>query len=426
MRRLSIFTTIAVLLGLSGLAFGAFFYARLPKTLTLAVGPPGLTTHRYAEALVVAGDEARERIRLKVITTKGAAESAQLLETGKADLAIVRSDYPLPANGQSLLVTAKRLVVVMAPQLRRGGIQKLADLKGKRIAVTRLTDPNVPLVKKLLEVAEIGDGEATLIECEIADLPELMGTGKVDAAISIVVPASRSVADIMPQLARRLPNGIRFVPLKEAEAIANRLIGVETAELPAGIFGAGRPLEEVDTVAISYRIMARASMSDDLAGRIAKSVFELRTRVARRERTAFTAAAPDASSGARLPAHPGAVAYFEGETKSMFERYGESALTVLWGVSILGSALTGFFAWARGRRRHEGPQLLDEIAALTGAARQAAPGELVDIETRMDQIVTDLARLKSVNDISSDVIESAALALDHFRSVAETARSRAA
>jgi hypothetical protein len=44
----------------------------------------------------------------------------------------------------------------------------------------------------------------------------------------------------------------------------------------------------------------------------------------------------------------------------------------------------------------------------------------------MDQIVTDLARLKSVNDISSDVIESAALALDHFRSVAETARSRIA
>jgi TRAP transporter TAXI family solute receptor len=426
MRSRTIFTVVAVLLGLSGLVFGAVFVSRLPRTLTLAVGPAGFATHRYAEALADAGREAKDRIQLKIVTTDGAGDSARLLETGKADLAIIRSDYQLPTNGQTLIVNTKRLVVVIAPQLRRGGIQKLGDLKGKRIAVARLTDPNVPLVRKMLAVADIGENDATLIECELADLPELFGAGRIDAAIAIIVPGQRSAADVMPKIAARLPNGLRFVPLEEAEAIANRIIGVETAELAIGTFGAGRPKEEVATVAISYRTMARASMSDVLAGQVAKSLFDLRTRVSRKVPIAFTAEAPDASTGARIPVHPGAAAFFEGESKTLYERYGEVILTALWGLSILGSGLTALIAWAMRNRQRDGALLLDEIARLTTAARDGPVGDLHGIETRMDQIVTELTRAGSSGQASSGVIESASLALDHFRSVVESARNRPA
>jgi TRAP transporter TAXI family solute receptor len=422
MRRPSFLPVLAVILALIGVSFGVYFISRLPRTLTLAVGPAGLETHRYAEALAQAGIDARDRIRLRIVTTEGAEASARMMESGKVDLAIIRSDYDLPANGQSILVNTRRVVVVMAPQRARGGIRKFDDLKGKRIAVVKVTDPNMPLVRRMLAVADIGEKDATLVEAELQDLPELLGTGKVDAAIAIVVPSAPGFTALVPEIAKRLPGGLRIVPLDEAQAIANRVNGVEIAEIPAGAFGAKRPAEEVATVAITYRTVARATMSEDLAGSVAKSLYDLRTRLNRTIPIAFTAEPPDGKAGARLPVHPGAMAYFDGESKTFYERYGEMLFTGMWGASIIDSGLFAFIAWAGRKRQGEGSKLVDEIVTLTSAARSASQEELRIIEIQGDAIVASLAQLRRDGDISDALIESAALALDHFRSVVESVR----
>lgn len=426
MRRQQILTLIALALASLGIGFGLYQYSQLPTTLTLAVGPAGRETHRYAEAVAQAGIDAREPVRLKVVVTGGANESARLMESGKVDLAIIRSDYDLPNNAQSILVNTKRFVVVMAPQRARSSIQRFTDLKGKRIAVARLTDPNLPLVRRMLAVADIGENDATLIEADLAELPELLGTGKVDAAIAVVVPSSPVFTALVPEIARRLPGGLRIVPLDEAQAIANRITGVEIAEIPVGAFGAKRPAEEISTVAISYRTVARASMSDELAGRAAQSLYGLRARLTRIIPIAFTAEPPDGTEGAKLPVHPGAMAYFEGETKTFYERYGEILFTGLWGATILGSGLAGFLAWV-GRRRHsETTRLIEEVATLTATARAAGTAdEIAAIEARADAIVADVAAGGHQGDVSSEALEAFGLALEHLRSAIEQARARA-
>lgn len=423
MGRRNFFTAIAVVLGLACLALGAVFIARMPRTLALAAGPAGLETHRYAEALARASLETRDSIRYRIVVTSGAEESARLLEQDKVSLAIIRSDFELPENGQTLLVNARRMVVVMASQARRN-VQKFADLKGKRVAVVRLTDPNLPLVRKLLAVADIAEADVTLTEVDFAELPELLGTGKVDAAIVIAVPSSPATAEAISRIVKRLPGGLRFIPLAEAEAMASRIIGAETAELPAGSFGAGRPQEEIDTVAVTYRTMARATMPNEVAGQVAQSLYDLRTRMSRQFPVAFTAEPPDAKTGARIPVHPGATAYFDGEATTFIERYGELTLTVLWGCTLLGSAVSGLLAWFHRKRHDEGGQLLEEIAALTTQVRKSAGGVSREIEVRIDQIVTELSRLRVRGLVTENVMESATLALDHFRSVAEAARGR--
>jgi hypothetical protein len=316
--------------------------------------------------------------------------------------------------------------VVVAPQLRRGGVQKLADLRGKRLAVARMADANLPLVRRMLAVAEIGEADVTLIEADLAELPEILGAGRADAAIAIVVPSSQAAAELVPQIAKRLPGGMRFVPLTEAEAIANRIIGVETAELPAGVFGAGRPQEETATIAISYRTMARADMSDATAEQVAKSLYDMRTRLVRQAPAAFGMEQPDATTGARLPVHPGAEAYFEGETQTFMERYGEVLLTVVWGLSLLGSALTAALAWMSGQRKDQGGAMLADIGALTAQAREANAATLQPIEAQIDALVIELARLNARGELAENVMDSASLSLDHFRGVADAARSRPA
>jgi TRAP transporter TAXI family solute receptor len=415
--------TLAIILGLIGLSFGAFYIARMPRNLTIAVGPAGSETHKYVEGLAEAGFEAKDRIRLKVITTDGADASARFLDERKADLAVVRSDYTLPASGQTLIVIAKRSVLLLAPQ-RRGSVQKLSDLKNKKVAVVRTTDPNVPLVRRLLSVADLEDKDVTLIEADLADLPELMGTGRVDAAIAIVVPSSPVVTSIIPKILQRLPNGLKVLPLDEAQTASDRILGVETVDIPAGALGTGRPAEEIESVAISYRIMARRTMSEDLAGRVAKSFFDLRSRLARKNPAAFNIEAPDEKTGARIAVHPGAAAHFEGESKTLFERYGEIIVTLLWGLSIVGSGVTALLHWAGQKRLRAGRTLIEEILFMTTAARNATAEELTRIEHRGDAIVAILTKQRQSVFASESTNESAGFALEHFRSVVSDARSR--
>ena len=119
------------------------------------------------------------------------------------------------------------------------------------------------------------------------------------------------------------------------------------------------------------------------------------------------------------------MAYFDGESKTFFERYSELIFTGIWGVFIVGSALTGFVAWANRKRQNEGKSLVDEIAVLTAATRSAASAEdVAAIERRGDAIVAQLATQRQNGHVSEALIESAGLALDHYRSVLETARKQ--
>jgi TRAP transporter TAXI family solute receptor len=415
--------TLAIILGMIGLGFGAFYLARMPRTLTIAVGPAGSETHKYVASLAEAGFEAKDRIRLRIVTTEGAEVSARLLDEGKTDLAIVRSDYPMPAIGQTIIVIAKRSVLLLAPQ-KRGSIQKLSDLKGKRVAVVRFTDPNLPLVRKLLAVADLEEKDVTLIEADLADLPELMGSGRVDAAIAIVVPSAPAVTSVIPKILQRLPGGLKVVAIDEAQTASDRILGVETVDIPAGALGTGRPAEEIESVAISYRAMARRSMSDDLAGRVAKSFYDLRSRLSQKNPAAFNVEPPDQKTGARIAVHPGAAAYFDGETKTLFERYGEIIVTALWGFSIVGSGLTALLHWAGQKRLRVGRTLVEEILYMTTAARNADALELTNIEHRGDAIVAILAKQRQSVFASESTNESASFALEHFRSVVSDARTR--
>jgi hypothetical protein len=170
--------------------------------------------------------------------------------------------------------------------------------------------------------------------------------------------------------------------------------------------------------------MARSTMPNGVAEQVARSLYELRTRVARQSPVAFTAEPPDAKTGARIPVHPGATAYFDGEAQTFFERYGELMLTVLWGGTLVATGISAFLAWAFRRSHDNSGKLLEEVLALTTQARDAPASGLADIERRVDAIVGELARQRAGGLITENASDSASLALDHFRSVAEAARAR--
>jgi TRAP transporter TAXI family solute receptor len=417
---------ILIALGLALIAgsVGAWYWLSLPRVVTLVAGKDGSETNRFATALSKAATEARSPIRFKVLMSSGAEESGKLLETSKTDLAIVRSDLELPPSGQALVVNTKRALVLLVPQ-KRGNITALSDLKGKRIGVVRWTDPNVPLVRKVLEVADIREQDATVTQIEGLEAADLMAANKLDTIAIVAQLTAPILTEIVLKLNRKVPGGVKLIGIDEAQAIANRVVGVETFDIPAGALGTGRPEEEADTIAVSYITMARADMSEDLAGRIAKTIMDLRSRVGRQLPQAFSAEAPDGDSESRIPVHPGATAHFEGESKTLFDRYSEPVLTGFGVLSILGSALTGLFAWMQGKQQSEASRMLEEVAELTSQARGAETmAEIDEIDAKGDALVAKLSQEAGESESAAAMLQGTGVAMDQLRYVLEGARRR--
>ena len=131
MRRL-IFGTIIGSLTVAAAAATAIYYFERPNVLRVAV-PHDSDDQAImaAAALDFAGDH--EGIRLKLIAVDGLAESSRVLEEGRADLAIVRSDIAMPPNGQTVLIMRRNIAVLFAPA--QSGLRAIDDLRGHKIGI---------------------------------------------------------------------------------------------------------------------------------------------------------------------------------------------------------------------------------------------------------------------------------------------------
>jgi hypothetical protein len=123
--------------------------------------------------------------------------------------------------------------------------------------------------------------------------------------------------------------------------------------------------------------------------------------------------------------HPGATAHFEGESKTLFDRYSEPVLTGFGVLSILGSALTGLFAWMQGKQQSEASRMLEELAELTTQARGAeTSAELDEIDQKGDALVAKLSQEAGESESAAALLQGTGVAMDQLRYVLDGARRR--
>ena len=97
--------------------------------------------------------------------------------------------------------------------------------------------------------------------------------------------------------------------------------------------------------------------------------------------------APDTDKDAFIPIHPGAAAFFEGDTKTVFDKYGDQ---FFYGSMLLGSLMSILAAvWKFVSRRQEAAMRpLLELYALRGSiAESRKHSDLAVIEAKIDDIL---------------------------------------
>src|SRR3954470_24850052 len=147
-----------------GAASGVLYYLLRPTTLRIAVGPPGSEDQKLIQLMAQTFAHENSGIRLAPVVTPGAAESAALFTSGKADLAVGRGAQTLAATPGSVAILRKNVVVLWAPSglAPKGSkktpapkIKSLDELAGHRVGVVGRTQANVTLLRAILTEAGI-------------------------------------------------------------------------------------------------------------------------------------------------------------------------------------------------------------------------------------------------------------------------------
>src|SRR5215475_159193 len=135
--KLPIWLRIAVVAGLVVLAAGASLFAyrwyTRPVTLSIAVGSVDGEAPKVVSALASRLAEMNAPVRLKVVETASALESANAFSSGKADLAVVRGDVGDLSQAQAIVVLAQAVAMLVAPP--GSTITDMAGLKHTTVGV---------------------------------------------------------------------------------------------------------------------------------------------------------------------------------------------------------------------------------------------------------------------------------------------------
>jgi hypothetical protein len=175
-----------------------------------------------------------------------------------------------------------------------------------------------------------------------------------------------------------------ILEIEAAEAIAQRFPLLESVDIPAGAFGTAplRPEDSVTTLSVTLRLVARASMSNYVAGEVARLPFATKAKLAPTFPQVGSIEAPDTTVGAALPIHPGAAAYFNGDQPNLLEQYEDYVYLGAFLISILGSGC----AWMMSAWRDALGQDQEQLLRLLAIVRDVPAADLDSLDA-LDQEV---------------------------------------
>jgi len=407
---------IAGILAVLGLGAGAYYWATLPTTLRIAVGPVSNENVRVISAAVQTLQRERESFRLKLVLTDGSSQSAAALDDGTADLAVVRTDNAYPRNGAAVAVMNVDFAVLIAP--KGAEIHRFADLKGKTVALARNNSANQKLFRLIGRQVGLEESDVAIDAGRFQDIRAGIEQGRVQAVFAVGPTAGRLLIDMVNLVTEASHGDIVFVPIPQTSAIEQRYPLIEAETLVRGLFGGPtpRPAEDVATVTVSHQMLASKALSDATISDFTRVLLNAKAQIAVDAPLASRMEAPDQEKSTPIPIHPGTITYLDGQTSTFLERYGDWFYIGIMGLGLGGSLLAGYFTFAAARTREGVVGLLAELEELIGAARRATDAASLDIaEAGIEAIFGRTLQAAMANNVDAGAMGAFNLAFSRAR-----------
>lgn len=403
-----LFLTIALILIAAGFGYA---YVTSPTTVTIAVGPADSQDAQLFHAFGQQLKTQRVALRLRIKSVPDAEAASKLLDKGEADLAVVRPDISTPVNGLTVALLREAAVIILAPE---GSIPDLSALAGKSIGIGigHAADPGV--MKAILQHLELDTPSIGIVPMPRDDILYALKENRIQAAAIVAPPASRIASNFVRLIAAGYEGKIDILGVDSPEMLVQRSPTLSAVTIQAGLWGVRpkRPAEDMKTVGVGYRVMAHKDLDRSIVAVFTESLFQMRTRLAMAASSANQMRAPEMDTAstattAVLPNHPGAVDYFQRETQSVMDRWGDW----IYLGAFFGSGLISAAAALQQRFRRQGREKIDDV--LDRLISILADARCADSTARLDDLSTEVDGLLS-------------RAVDHARDRGSGARATAA
>ena len=276
--QISLRDLIVVALPLALIATAAFWFAYQfvkpapPSVLVMATGTEGGTYHAVAQRYRTILE--RDAITLDLRPSSGAVENLQWLQARDSgvDVGFVQGGVGSAEEAPGLVSLGAVYYEPLWLFYRGGGkLDRLAQLKGKRIAIGREGSGTRRLARQLLSANNISAAQATLLEIGLGEAAQAFKEGKIDAAMVIAGHESPAVRELL-----RMP-GLNLMSISQAAAYTKLFPFLSNVTLPQGSIDLVRNIPARDTVllATTANLVAREDLHPALMSLLIQAATEV-------------------------------------------------------------------------------------------------------------------------------------------------------
>ena len=177
------------------------------------------------------------------------------------------------------------------------------------------------------------------------------------------------------------------------------------------------PAESVTTLLVATYLVANQGVSNDAIAKLTRTLFDERQKLVADAPVASLIQAASTDKDAVFPVHPGAKAFYDGEEKTLIERYGDWLFYGPMLLGALGSALAAILRFLGYPQVPDAPHILSRTQEIIGSIEQAGTlAELDQIRTTVDAAVAaavDRAARGEVDAQQTAVIQLAVNYVEH-------------
>lgn len=257
-----------------------------------------------------------EGSKTSVQATKASVENLNLLQAGRGELALALGDSVADAwNGvedagfkaplkklRAIGSTYPNYIQIVAS--KESGIKTLADLKGKRISVGAPKSGTELNARAIFKAAGLSYEDMGKVEfLPYAESVELIKNRQLDATLQSSGLGMAAIRD----LAATMPISFVAIPQDVVGKIDNA--AYQVAVIPAKTYDGQN--EDVPTVAIQNILVSHEGVSDDVAYKMTKLMFDNLDRLAISHSAAKDIKLESATQNLPIPLHPGAERFYK-------------------------------------------------------------------------------------------------------------------
>jgi TRAP-type uncharacterized transport system substrate-binding protein len=394
-QRILVVAGMACLLAAAG--FVSYRWYMRPTTLTVAVGSQDGEAPKMVAAIAAHLAQTRAPVRLSMKEMPSALEAARAFASGAVDLAIVRGDAADMSQARAVVVVTRGVVLLVAPP--GSPIDGLDGLKRVAIGVIG-GEINGKLVQILTQEYGLDRRNVTFKPLALSEVRPAVSAKQV-ALLLVVAPLTDKYIALLRGVFS--PNGKALpvlVPIETAGAIAERERAYESFDIPKGTLRGSppSPADDVTTLKVPFYLVAKKDLSDDLVTTLTESLMNARRDLIGQWPMLAQLAAPDIEPDAYLPAHPGAVTFYNGNQVSFLDKWGNLIFLVPMVLGGLVSVAAAARRYLREDRAVPKGDFLDHLYALSAWIRTAnSLKELDDVENEIDRLLRS-QRIAAVTD----------------------------